>query len=79
MIKNLNILIVLCIIGLILGVLFTLICAVKGLFAYMAVGGVVSMLLCAMLIVLFKERRMASILADDDYDDYDGCGGNTDF
>lgn len=70
MIKNLNILIVLCVIGLIVGVLFTLVCAIKGLFAYMGAGGGVSLLLCAMLIVLLRERRMARILSQDQYDDY---------
>lgn len=72
MIKHLNVLIGLCIVGLVLGVIATLLCVVKGLFLYMGIGAGVSLLLFAMLIVLLKERRVGRIMSEDDYDSYDG-------
>lgn len=72
MIKHLNILIGLCIVGLVCGVIFTLLSVVKGHFLYVGIGAGVSLLLFAMLIVLLKERRVGRIMNEDDYDDYDG-------
>ena len=69
MIRHLNILIVLCTIALSLSVLGTLYYTVRGNFKFMAGGAVATLLFFSLLVVLLKERRVARIMHEDDYND----------
>lgn len=69
MIRHLNILIILCSLALAVCVLGTLYYTVRGKFSFMAGGAVATLLFFSLLVVLLKERRVARIMHEDDYDE----------
>lgn len=68
MIRHLNILILLCGIAVTLSVAATFYFIFFGNIKFIAVGGVASLLFFSLLVVLMKERRVARIMTEDDYD-----------
>lgn len=68
MIKHLNALIVVCSVALCLLTLGALYFTVRGNFKFMGGCALCAAIVFAMLVVLFKERRVARIMSEDDYD-----------
>ncbi len=68
MIRNLNVLIFLCSVALAVTLIGTLYFFVRGNFNFAGGFGIAMLLFFALMVVLWKDRRVARIMREDDYE-----------